>query len=860
VLCGERQVFERAIPSPDGNRVRHSLAEYIPDLSGGVVQGFFVQVADITPVKEAHAALHASEEKLRSLYELSPLGIGLCEMDGRFVSVNAAFCQLCGYTEAELKTLDYWALTPPEYAPQEAQQLAALASTGRYGPYEKEYLHKDGRRVAAQLNGVLVTDPDGAQRIWSIVEDISDHRAKLLELTRAKEAAEVANRAKSRFLSHMSHELRTPMNAVLGMLDLLKGTQLNLQQLDYAEKSESAARSLLDLLNDILDFSKVEAGMLALETQPFRLEQLLRELAIILSANVARKPIEVLFDVDPRTPEVLAGDMLRLKQVLINLSGNALKFTRTGEVVVSVNLQSADADSVTLEFAVSDTGIGIAADMQAQIFEAFTQAEAGTARQFGGTGLGLAISRALVALMGGELQVQSTPGVGSRFYFSVPLRRVQPVPPELQAPPVSLPQPLEVLVVDDNPVACRLLVALLTSRGVTASGADSGGTALQLMQQRMAQQQRPFDLVLLDWQMPAMDGWETARQISTLKFGHHRAPHLIMISANGRAMLAQRSAAEQASLHGFLAKPVSPAMLLEAIASACAGPRSGWPSARPAGQRGLERMRILVVEDNLLNQQVAQELLSREGALVTLAGNGQQGVDAVAAADTPFDVVLMDLQMPVLDGYAATRQIRQDMGQNTLPIIAMSANVMSEDVAQSRAAGMTDHVGKPFKLAQLVGLLRRHVGWSALAESNAKPSAPPLLAQTPPSAPESLDALGKIDFATALEWCGDDTTLYRQFAHSFVRDIADHADRLAQHLARGEQRDAVRILHTLKGLSATIGANQLADFAAKQEAALKQAALAPAGVDALVQQIRDGIAAVSVEVLRIVESINATLD
>jgi CheY-like chemotaxis protein/HPt (histidine-containing phosphotransfer) domain-containing protein len=418
---------------------------------------------------------------------------------------------------------------------------------------------------------------------------------------------------------------------------------------------------------------------------------------------------------------------------------------------------------------------------------------------------------------------------------------------------------VNVLVVDDNPAACQLLVAMLQARGVSTTGVRSGPAALQLVNARVQSNLPPFDVVLLDWQMPDMDGWETARHIKHVNFGLHRPSRLVMVTANGRAMLADHTEDEQALLSGFLAKPVSPEMLLEAICEAC-DDNHVKRKLRQSGreQRGLERMRILVVEDNLLNQQVAEELLSREGALVSLAANGQQGVDAVAAAEPPFDVVLMDLQMPVMDGFAASRMIRQQLGLTTLPIIAMSANVMAADKAESQAAGMTDHVGKPFELAHLVKVLRKHLGWSNLvSEADKKPKAHAAAPQVPSVESSSV---WKIDFAQALEWVGGDAGLYRDFAQAYVQDVANYADRLAQHLARGEQIDAVRMMHTLKGLSATVGANTLADFAAKQEIALKNAPLDPQSFDTLVQQTRTGIDAVCIEIGLLIDSIAAMVE
>ncbi len=741
----------------------------------------------------------------------------------------------------------------------------------RAGAMRGDYLDAVGRvdewvaerlAVHRQSNSRLIQRLDTG-RVLRIVERRTDEglivgfRVDITELENARLAAEAATVAKSQFLAAMSHEIRTPMNAVLGMLSLLKGTPLNRQQIDYAEKSETAAKSLLELLNEILDFSKVESGMLMLDIRPMRLDQLMRDLSVILSANLGRKPVELLFEMDPQLPEVVSSDLLRLKQVLINLCSNALKFTSEGEVRVSLKLERREGDVAWIEFGVNDTGIGIAHDKQATIFEAFTQAEASITRRFGGTGLGLAISKKLVHLMAGDLQVNSTPGQGSRFYFCLPMQVVTQAQPEVIAvdDTPALPHEVEVLVVDDNRASLDLMVGMLNTRGQQATGVLSGAQALQLLHERCAAGRKPFDVVLLDWQMPDMDGWDTARRIKAIDFGQQPQPRLIMVSAQGTALLADRTAEDQALLSGFLTKPVSPGMLLEALAHTSEGHH--YVSKVACGQHGLERMRILVVEDNLLNQQVAEELLTREGALVSLAANGRLGVEAVATAEIPFDVVLMDLQMPVLDGWAATREIRQTLGLKSLPIVAMSANAMPEDRAESMSAGMNEHVSKPFDIEQLVMLLRRLLGWSELPATDKPARLNHTMQAQAPFEPEN--PMGVIDFQQALKWTGGDTTLYLHFARTYMQDVANYPELLAQHLARGEQQDAMRIMHTLKGLSATVGARNLADFADKHEHALKAQMPEPQDINTLVEQVRGGIEAARAEIGRITEKIDAQL-
>jgi signal transduction histidine kinase/CheY-like chemotaxis protein len=605
----------------------------------------------------------------------------------------------------------------------------------------------------------------------------------------ARVAAERASQAKTRFLANMSHEIRTPMNAVLGMLRLLQKTPLDARQRDYAVKSEGAARGLLGLLNDILDFSKIEAGRLGLDPHPTRLDELLRDLSVILAANVDKRGLELLFDLDSALPPVIVADALRLQQVLINLAGNAIKFTQTGEVVVGISRLSQDDSGVVLAFWVRDSGIGIAPEQLQHIFSGFAQAEASTARRFGGTGLGLAISRRLVRLMGGDIQVESTPGSGSRFSFtlSFPLPADEPAPAPRQA--------LQALVIDDHAEARRVIGTLAEALGWQVRLAAGGAEALAL-----ATAAAP-EVVLLDWDMPGMDGWQTAVRLRR-QFGAD--PLILMVTSHDRERLAQRSAAEQALLDGFLVKPVTASMLAHAVTAAIQARCSDGTPPEPAPQR-LAGLQLLVVEDNPGNQQVTRELLELEGAEVTVAGDGQQALTLLAQTrgQRGFDAVLMDVQMPVMDGTTATRLLRRQLGL-TLPVIAMTAGALDTERQACLDAGMDEHIGKPFDPDTLVAVLRRRCGAAPVPDKAKATELPPaLLADAGRAGIALAEALARMSGRVEL----------------FERTLAalhEQDRKLAQALAEGG-RTAARGLHGYRGLAAMLGAGELAALAAEGE-------------------------------------------
>ncbi len=636
------------------------------------------------------------------------------------------------------------------------------------------------------------------------------------ELQKAVESANAATVTKSQFLANMSHELRTPMNAIIGMLKLLQNTELTAQQKDYAQKSDSAAHSLLRLLNDILDFSKVEAQKLTLEHVPFRVDQLLRHLSVIFSSNVGNKPVEVLFDIDSDIPPVLLGDSLRLQQVLINLGGNAIKFTEHGQVVLVIKMLRATSDGVTLDFAMRDSGIGISPENQKHLFSAFSQAESSTTRRFGGTGLGLSIGKRLVELMGGTIRLTSAPGEGSTFGFTLDFPLVTSIPEDLALPQRDALPAMRALVVDDNPIAAAIHTGMVQSWGWPVDQASDGAQALQLVEQKLRVESHvfPYAVIYLDWQMPNLDGWETARRLRAMAQSFPgQEPRIIMVTSNGHEALAQRSLAEQESINGFLVKPVTASMLRDATLDACQGQSAIHRMVKGrSSKRRLQGMRILVVEDNLINQQVADGLLSAEGAIVSLAANGQLGVDAVAAAAPQFDAVLMDIQMPVLDGYAATQVIRHELGLVQLPIIAMTANAMASDRDACLSAGMNEHIGKPFDIGNLVALLLKIAGIAIAPE-------PAFDADNPATASMAqLElAVPGLDLETALARMSGMRSLYIRSARDFL-GVLDTVQTDLQVLAASDDKKKCQMfLHTLKGNAATLGATELAKEAARLE-------------------------------------------
>ena len=804
-------------------------------------------------IQERTATLRAAKEQLDTYIQTVQTTLLALDLEGRITMLNRSGCSLLGIDPGSWSRADWlggW-VEPADRA-MLAEWLRRAAQRQLPAGGQLEYAVRSAARGSRLMRWHLSLLEGADGEVIGLLgsgEDITDRHAQELELEQARRDAEQANAAKSDFLSRMSHELRTPMNAIIGMTHLALRTDLDTRQRDYLQKISSAGQTLLGIINDILDFSKIEAGKLTLEATDFALDSILADVTNLIADKVFAKGVELLFSVDEDVPAQLNGDPLRLTQVLLNLLSNAAKFTEKGQITLRVSLLERRPERVQLQFAVQDTGIGMSAEQISHLFEAFQQAESSTTRRYGGTGLGLSICQRLLALMDGSISVQSRPGEGSCFTARACFGLGVTAAPTLV--PQALNQ-LRVLVVDDNPAAVEVMCGLLEHLPLRCETARDGEQALASLQQA-ARDGDAYGLLLLDWQLGAPpDGLQVAERLRADP--SLPQPRIVMVTAYGSEDLCQRAPA--GLIDACLSKPVRPSDLIDTLVGLFSGTAPGRPGpAAPVDDPahwGLQGLQVLLVEDNPINQQIARELLEIVGVQVSLAGNGLEALEWLQAhsppadpsqaelcSPLPCDGVLLDLNMPVMDGWECARRIRAEQRWRQLPLLAMTAHALQQERERCLALGMQDHIPKPIDPAVLYGRLRHWCG----SRGSRLPAAQPLpdaVSRREPRAGATPQGLWPEGFDTsgALRRVAGNEQLYRRLLESLVHTQADAAERLEALLGRGDLPEAQRLVHTLKGVAANLGAVALADAASCLDAELRRGQAPAALRQHLAEQLR----------------------
>ncbi|MAZ86665.1 MAG: hypothetical protein CL693_03395 [Cellvibrionaceae bacterium] len=774
-----------------------------------------------------------SEARFRGLLESAPDSMVIVNELGLISFVNQQTEELFGYDSDELLGKPVEILLPERFSKQHPSLRMAYFSDPKVrqmgASTELAAAAKNGDEIPVEISLSPLQTSSGLL-VSAAIRDISVRKTLEGEIVQARDRAEQATRAKSEFLANMSHEIRTPMNSIIGMSQLALQAGLAPKQRNYVEKVHRSAELLLNIINDILDFSKIEAGKLELEQSPFGLDTVFHNMINVLGLQAEDKGLELLFDLPPELPAEIIGDGLRLGQVLLNLGNNAIKFTERGEVVVAVEILEQTDEAVTLQFSVTDTGVGMTEEQQGSLFQAFSQADASTTRKFGGTGLGLTICQRLVSLMEGEISVSSEYGKGSRFSFTASFEKSS----EACDKSVLLPKDLaglKVLIVDDNASSREILASTTKGFGFQVDVCSDGADALTLIQGHSAN--NPYELVLMDWKMPEMDGIETTRAIQNLDI--EEMPTCIMVTAYGKDEAAD--AAKGLAIKSFLTKPITPSTLLDSILMAM-----GHKALRQAhdsrivvdNSRWIDQIagaHILLVEDNEFNQELAVALLTQNGMTVDVALDGQQALDQLQKGR--YDGVLMDCQMPVMDGYTATRKLREDPQFSDLPVLAMTANAMAGDREKALAAGMNDHIAKPINPNVMFRTMADWIQPKVIGAASANS-----MEASGPHELQSLDISG-LDIKTGLSYVQDNYALYEKLLSRFARERANFEEDFSNMQAAEDVDAGMRYAHTLASSAATLGATEVAKTAKQLEKACLEKTATEALVDSLSASLRE---------------------
>lgn len=777
-------------------------------------------------LEQSATEVETQKAYLEHLFNASPEGIALVSSQGWLIRVNGQFSALFGFHQDECHGKKLNDLIIPQGYEDQFNQIFQSILDGDGSFHETKRQKKDRSLVDVSITGMPIDIKGENCGVYIIYRDITERKKTEASLVEAQEAAVAASRAKGDFLANMSHEIRTPMNAIVGLTYLAMQTDLNPRQHDYLSKIESSAQGLLGVINDILDFSKIEAGRLVMESMDFYLDDVLEKVADVTTYKADEKGLELIFEYEGNVPQELVGDPLRLGQILVNLVGNAVKFTETGEIVVRTRLIKEENKKVGLEFQVKDTGIGMEREHMDRLFKAFSQADTSTTRKYGGTGLGLAICKRLVNMMGGDIRLESEPGKGSIFFFTVELGRHEQKR-ATNALFVEDFKGMRALIVDDSATARKSLKRALESFQLEVDTVGSGRDALTLLEKN-AKVGRIYDLILTDWKMPLMDGIETATLIKKRQ-GSTRIPVIIMVTAYGREDVLEQ--AEEIGLDGFITKPVSPSSLLDSIMNAFGKNKAGQtrnvlnPMKHDKSLDRIVGARILLAEDNEVNRQVATELLESVGLTVTCASNGQEVLQFVET--NTFDAILMDIQMPVMDGFETTLKIREkekrDGSHETgveVPIIALTAHAMTGDREKSLQCGMNDHLTKPLDPEKLFTSLVQWIkpkGDTSLrrvTKKNIKPRNRDI---------EKIPVdLPGIDYTRALARMGGNPETFVRLAKTFIVNQGDAVEKIKDALADGNTEKAQELSHSLKGVSGNLGATDLFAAAQKLELSIKK--------------------------------------